>query len=67
MASINTEQAPTGRSPGSLAWAGLANSFYWIDLAKGIGGAYITQILPFVDKKSLPLYLDFERIVYDNL
>ncbi len=64
---INTEPAPTGRSAGSLAWAGLANSYYWIDPAKGIGGAYATQILPFVDVKSLPLYLAFETAVYQDL
>ena len=64
---INTEPAPTGRSAGSLAWAGLANSYYWIDPAKGIAGAYATQILPFVDEKSLPLYFDFETAVYDDL
>ena len=64
---INDEKAPTGRPAGSLAWAGLANSYYWIDPKNGIGGAYATQILPFVDKKSLPLYFDFEKAVYDNL
>ena len=64
---INTEQAPTGRSAGSLAWAGLANSYYWIDPTRGIGGVYATQIIPFVDKKSLPLFLDFEKAVYDSL
>ncbi len=64
---INTEDAPTGRSAGSLAWAGLANSYFWIDQAKGVGGAYLTQVLPFADKKSLPLYLAFERAVYQNL
>ena len=64
---INTEPAPTGRRAGSLAWAGLANSYYWIDPAKGIGGAYATQILPFVDEKSLPLFFDFETAVYDSL
>ena len=63
---INTEQAPTGRAAGSLAWAGLANSFYWIDPTNGIAGVYLTQILPFADKKSLSLYLDFERTVYEN-
>ena len=63
---INTEQAPTGRAAGSLAWAGLANSFYWIDAANGIGGVYLTQILPFGDKKSLTLYQEFERTVYEN-
>ncbi|MEJ2119959.1 MAG: serine hydrolase [Alphaproteobacteria bacterium] len=63
---INEEEAPTGRSPGSLAWAGLANSFYWIDPAKGIGGVYLSQVLPFADVKALPLYLDFETAVYRN-
>jgi methyl acetate hydrolase len=48
-------------------WAGLANSYYWIDPARGVGGAYLTQILPFADKKSLPLYYAFETTVYDSL
>jgi methyl acetate hydrolase len=64
---INMEDAPTGRTAGSLAWAGLANSYYWIDPNKGVGGVYLTQVLPFADKKSLPLYFDFERTVYRNL
>ena len=64
---INTEDAPTGRSAGSLAWAGLANTYFWIDQAKGVGGAYMTQVLPFADDKSLALYLDFERAVYESL
>ncbi len=61
---INNEEAPTGRSAGSLAWAGLANTYYWIDQKKGVGGVYITQILPFVDVKSLPLFYAFESAVY---
>ena len=64
---INNEEAPTGRSAGSLAWAGLANSYFWIDPARGIGGAYMTQVLPFADEKSLPLFLDFETAVYRSL
>ncbi len=64
---INNEEAPTGRSAGSLAWAGLANSYFWIDPSKGIGGAYMTQVLPFADEKSLPLFLDFETAVYRSL
>jgi len=64
---INEQPAPTGRSAGSLAWAGLANTYYWIDPKKGIGGVYATQILPFADAKSLPLYLDFEKAVYQSL
>jgi len=64
---INNEQAPTGRSAGSLAWAGLANSYYWIDQKKGIGGVFATQILPFADEKALPLYYAFEKTVYGSL
>ncbi len=62
---INYAEAPTGRSAGSLAWAGLANTFYWIDQKKGVGGVYATQVLPFADVKSLPLYYAFEKTVYD--
>lgn len=61
---INNEEAPTGRSPGALAWAGLANTYYWIDQKKGVGGVYATQVLPFADVKSLPLFYAFESAVY---
>ena len=64
---INDEEAPTGRSAGSLGWAGLANSFFWIDPTKGIGGAYLTQVLPFIDEKSFPLYTAFESAAYEAL
>ena len=64
---INEEEAPTGRSAGSLGWAGLANSFFWIDPARGIGGAYLTQVLPFIDAGSFPLYLAFEEATYESL
>jgi methyl acetate hydrolase len=63
---INTVQAPTGRSPGSLAWAGLANTYFWIDPAKGIGGVYLSQVLPFADKRALPLFFEFEKAVYQS-
>ncbi|WP_416899808.1 MAG: serine hydrolase domain-containing protein [Minwuia sp.] len=64
---INEADAPTGRPAGSLAWAGLANSYYWIDRKNGIGGVWTTQLFPFCDEKALPLYLDFEKTVYDHL
>jgi methyl acetate hydrolase len=64
---INTKPLPTGRPAGSLMWAGLTNCYYWIDPANGIGGALLTQILPFADVKALPLFLNFEYQVYSNL
>lgn len=64
---INDEKAPTGRPAGELAWAGLANLYYWIDRKNGVGGFWATQILPFVDQVSVPSYLAFETAVYDRL
>ena len=64
---INEQTAPTGRSAGSLAWAGLANSYFWIDRRKGVGGVYLTQVLPFVDEKALPLFYAFEKSVYQSI
>jgi methyl acetate hydrolase len=64
---VNEEDAPTGRPAGALGWAGLANSFYWIDRKNGLGGYWATQILPFGDPVSLLGYLDFETATYANL
>lgn len=61
---INDEDAPTGRPAGALAWAGLANLYYWIDRRTGIGGYWATQILPFVDPPSVGGYLDMETAAY---
>jgi len=61
---INTEKAPTGRPAGGLMWAGLANTYFWIDPVTGIGGVYLSQVLPFADKKALPLYYAFETAMY---
>jgi methyl acetate hydrolase len=63
---ITTEAAPTGRSAGSLAWAGLGNTYYWLDPAKQVAGVICTQILPFGDAKVLDLFAGFEQAVYEE-
>jgi CubicO group peptidase (beta-lactamase class C family) len=64
---INTAQTPEGRSPGSLAWAGLANTYFWIDPARDVAGVILMQMLPFGDQKCLEAFAGFERGVYDGL
>ena len=64
---INDEAAPTGRPAGSVAWAGLANLYYWIDRQSGIAGYWATQILPFADGASVGGYLEFETATYAAL
>ncbi len=64
---INDEDAPTGRPAGSLAWAGLANLYYWIDRRNGLAGFWATQLFPFADPASMGGYLELETAVYDTL
>ena len=61
---INTEATPAGRSAGSLAWAGINNTYFWLDPMKRTAGVLMTQILPFADPKVLGLLDRFEAAVY---
>ena len=64
---INTQEAPTGRSAGSLAWAGLANTYFWIDRTKRVSGVFLSQLLPFYDHTAVDLFGKFETEVYRAL
>jgi methyl acetate hydrolase len=64
---VNDEDAPTGRPAGSIAWAGLANLYYWIDRRNDVAGYWATQILPFADGPSVGGYLDLETATYRAL
>jgi CubicO group peptidase (beta-lactamase class C family) len=64
---INTAKTPEGRSPGSLFWAGLANTYFWIDPSRDVSGVILMQLLPFSDKKCLEALAGFERGVYAGL
>jgi methyl acetate hydrolase len=64
---INTSPYEGGRSAGSLAWAGIFNTFYWIDPKRSMCAVLMMQFLPFVDKEAVGLLGDFERAVYSGL
>jgi CubicO group peptidase (beta-lactamase class C family) len=64
---INTREAPTGRAAGSLAWAGLANTYFWIDRTKRVCGVFLSQLLPFYDTTAIELLGKFETEVYRAL
>ncbi len=63
---INPVPGPDGRAAGSLAWAGIANSYYWIDPANDIAAVLMMQHLPFGEPGALGLLRAFERAVYDR-
>ena len=61
---INEQDIPGRRAAGSLAWAGLGNTWFWLDPASGVAGVLLAQILPFADPKVLDLLGSFEAAVY---
>jgi methyl acetate hydrolase len=61
---ITVDQVAGKRSPGSLSWGGINNTFFWIDPARGVGGVIMMQYLPFADARALATYDAFERGAY---
>jgi methyl acetate hydrolase len=61
---ITVDQVPGKRSPGSLSWGGINNTYFWIDPTRGIAGVIMMQYLPFADAKALATYDAFERGAY---
>jgi methyl acetate hydrolase len=55
------------RSPGSMSWAGIWNTEFWIDPVQHIGAVMMMQFLPFYDDTALRTLRDFEQLVYQNL
>lgn len=63
----NEEAVPGKRSAGSMGWAGVCNTHYWIDPARDVAAVIMTQSLPFVEPPLLKTYDAFERAVYASL
>ena len=55
------------RSPGSMSWAGIFNTEFWVDPVRHIGGVQMMQVLPFYDDGAIRTLRDFEELVYQNL
>jgi methyl acetate hydrolase len=62
-----SEDAGKSRGPGSLSWAGIYNTEFWIDPKRGLGGVLLMQYLPFYDASALRTLREFEASVYENL
>jgi CubicO group peptidase (beta-lactamase class C family) len=61
---ISTAPPPGKRSPGSLSWGGINNTYFWVDPARGVAGAILMQFLPFADPRALAVHDAFERAIY---
>jgi len=61
---ITEEAIPRGRAAGSLSWAGIFNSYYWIDQISNKTGVILMQVLPFFHDDCIDVYQRFEEAVY---
>jgi methyl acetate hydrolase len=64
---LTTADLPGRRAAGSWAWAGLYNTYFWVDPTGGLAGALLTQLLPFADPTVLDLFDRFETAAYANV
>jgi methyl acetate hydrolase len=62
-----SEDATKYRRAGSLSWAGLLNTEFWVDPRSGIAGALLMQFLPFYDDGAIRTLRDFEATTYKEL
>lgn len=61
---INPAPGADGRAAGSLAWAGICNTYYWFDPASDVAAVLLMQLLPFADPGALAVLSAFEQAVY---
>ncbi|MEM7270364.1 MAG: serine hydrolase domain-containing protein [Pseudomonadota bacterium] len=61
------QDIPGKRRAGSVGWAGMLNTHFWIDRTAGVAGLAMMQHLPFVDANAMAVYDAFERALYKEL
>ena len=64
---LHQMQTEAGRPAGSVSWAGLFNTYFWIDRKNDRCAVVGSQLLPFYDQTAVALLKDFETAVYQQL
>jgi methyl acetate hydrolase len=62
---LNMSDVPGGRAAGSLTWAGVHNTFFWVDRASRLTAVLMMQLLPANDPAVLETLIGFEAAVYE--
>jgi methyl acetate hydrolase len=64
---LNVEPLPTGRGAYSMSWAGVHNTFFWIDPDRDLTAVLMMQLLPANDPTVLDILLRYEFALYRAL
>lgn len=61
---LNSKAVGTTRGLNTMAWAGIFNTFFWIDREKQVSAVFFTQMLPGLEPGVTKLVEEFDRAVY---
>lgn len=61
---LNSKAVESRRGANTMSWAGIFNTFFWIDREKQLGAVLMSQMLPGLDPGPMKLLEDFDRAVY---
>jgi len=61
---LNSKPTAAGRGMNTMAWAGIFNTFFWIDREHQLSAVLMTQMLPGMDPGPARLLEAFDRAVY---
>jgi CubicO group peptidase (beta-lactamase class C family) len=64
---VESQNQPSGRRAGSYGWAGILNSYFWVDPSFELAAVIFMQVQPFADPECVGIYRRFERALYDCL
>lgn len=64
---LTTTPTDYGRGANTAFWCGIINSYYWIDVEKGVAGFVCAQLYPFADPQVLKLWIEVEAATYKGL
>lgn len=61
---LNRKPLASGRGARAMSWAGVFNTFFWVDRERDVCAVLLVQMLPFGDPGPTKLVEDFDRAVY---
>jgi len=61
---LNVRADEHGRGPNTMVWAGVYNTYFWIDREKGLTAVLMMQLSPFMDDGAAKTLSDFDRAIY---
>jgi CubicO group peptidase (beta-lactamase class C family) len=64
---LNSMAIPANRGANAMSWAGIFNTYFWIDREKKVCAVVMAQMSPGLDPGPRQLFEDFDRAVYEWL